>query len=98
MSQRSLSNSTLRFGIILGIAAAALIVLGPFINGNFGVGGLPASTRELGGASVGVAVTSLYSILTGLCLPFSAALVGASLVMRHNDRLAADERTGSAPR
>ena len=86
MSERSLSSTTMRFGAILGITAVALVILGPFINGNFGVGDSWASTPQPWvTAPVGAAVSTVYSLLVQLCVPFSAALVGASLVMRHNE-------------
>lgn len=85
MPERSLSSTTMRFGVILGITAVALVILGPFINGNFGVGDSWASTPQPWvTAPVGATVSTAYSLLVQLCVPFSAALVGASLVMRHN--------------
>ena len=86
MSVRSLSSTTMRFGVILGITAVALVILGPFIIGNFGVGDSWAATPQPWvTAPVGAAVSTVYSLLVQLCVPFSAALVGASLVMRHNE-------------
>lgn len=86
MSERSLSSTVMRVGVVLGITGAALIVLGPIIIGNFGVGGVSASTTQLWVvAPVGMTVSTVYSLLVQFCVPFSAALVGASLVMRHNE-------------
>ena len=87
MSERSPAVTTMRFGVVLGIVGAALTILGPFIIRNFGMGDPWASTAQLWGiAPVGMAVTTVYSLLVQLCVPFSAALVGAALVMRHNER------------
>ena len=85
MSERSLAVTTMRFGVVLGVLGVALIVLGPWVIGNFGVGDSWISAELLGIAPVGVAVTTVYSVLTQFCVPFSAALVGAALVMRHNE-------------
>ncbi|WP_199276422.1 hypothetical protein [Arthrobacter sp. CAN_A2] len=72
----------MRWGIILGVVAVALLVLSPVIVANVG-------TTTLEGASpVSTAATVLVSIIPSVLLPFSAALVGAALVMRHAEALA----------
>ncbi|MHA7281578.1 hypothetical protein [Arthrobacter sp. TMS2-4] len=72
----------LRWGIVLGALAVALLLLGPVIIANLG-------TMTVQGASTGsTLVTLLVSTVPSMLLPFSAALVGAALVMRHAEALA----------
>ncbi|MDK1327926.1 hypothetical protein [Arthrobacter sp. zg-Y1143] len=85
MSGTALARSTMRFGTRFGIAAVVLIVLGPFINRNFGVGDaanllLPSIVES---APAAVLVSLMYLVLLGLCVLFGAALITASLVIRH---------------
>ncbi|WP_434993573.1 hypothetical protein [Arthrobacter sp. Ld5] len=72
----------LRWGIVLGAAAVAILLLSPLIIANVG-------TMTVEGESAGsTLVTVLVSIVPSVLLPFSAALVGAALVMRHAEALA----------
>jgi SNF family Na+-dependent transporter len=86
MSGATLAKSTMRFGTRLGIAAIALIVLGPFINRNFGVGDslsfmpLPEVWES---APIAVLVSLTYLILLIPCAVLSAMLITTSLVIRH---------------
>ena len=72
----------LRWGIILGAVAVMVLLVSPVIIANVG-------TMVVEGASaVSTTVTVLVSMLPTVLLPFSAALVGAALVMRHAEALA----------
>ena len=100
MSGTALARSTMRFGTGFGIAAVVLIVVGPFVNRNFGVGDaanlLLPSFAESAPAAVLVSLTYLVSL--GLCVLFGAALITASLVIRHaetSDESASVEESGS---
>lgn len=85
MSGTALARSTMRFGTGLGIAAVILIVLGPFINRNFGVGDAMGLLTPLvwEAAPAAVLISLVYLILLVLCLLLSAALLTTSLVIRH---------------
>ncbi|WP_312099810.1 hypothetical protein [Corynebacterium dentalis] len=77
----------MRFGTRIGIAGVVLIVLGPFINRNFGIGDyssfvLPTAWES---APAAVLVSLIYLILLVLCILLSAALITTSLVIRHAD-------------
>lgn len=72
----------LRWGIVLGGVAVAFLLSSPVIVAHVG-------TMTVEGASAGsTLVTVLVSTIPIVLLPFSAALVGAALVMRHADALA----------
>jgi hypothetical protein len=81
-----LPTMTMRAGIGLGAIATLLIVLNPLIIGNFG------TTTFDEGAPVATVVTAIYLLLTGACVVFSAALVAASLIMRHAESLKSNSR------
>ncbi|RJT79162.1 hypothetical protein D6T63_11115 [Arthrobacter cheniae] len=86
MSGATLAKSTMKFGARLGIAAIVLIVLGPLINRNFGVGdslGLMPLSAAWESAPVAVLVSLTYLILLVPCVVLSATLITTSLVIRH---------------
>ncbi|VDR32255.1 Uncharacterised protein [Arthrobacter agilis] len=76
----------MKFGAGLGVAAIVLIVLGPFINRNFGLGD-SLSFMPLFAAwesePVAVLVSLIYVTLLVPCVLLSATLITASLVIRH---------------
>jgi SNF family Na+-dependent transporter len=103
MSTAMLARTTMRFGTRLGITALVLIVLGPIINRNVGVGDslsfmpLPAVWES---APVAVLVSLTYLMLLVLCVVLSAILITASLVVRHaeaSEQATARENMPSAP-
>ncbi|MCQ1951479.1 hypothetical protein NNX28_16275 [Arthrobacter sp. zg-Y859] len=84
----------MRFGTRLGLAAVVLIVLGSFINRNFGIG----DSRSVGlipmlweSAPAAVLISLVYLILLVLCVLLSALLITTSLVIRHAE--ASEEAT-----
>ena len=81
MEASRLSKTTMRTGRTLGATAVLLIAFGPQIMGNFGT---PAVIEV---APVAMAVSTTYLLVTDTFLPFSAALVAASLIMRHAESL-----------
>ena len=86
MSGPALASSAMRFGTRFGLAAITLLVLGPFINANFGIGDssnvlqLPQMWEA---APVAVLVSLAYLTVLASCVLLSIALVTASLVIRH---------------
>jgi hypothetical protein len=82
-----LSKSTMRVGMVLGVIAVLLLAFSPQIMGNFG------TTRVIEGAPVAMAVSTTYLLVTATFLPFSAALVAASLIMRHAESLSHSKQT-----
>ena len=82
MESSTMPKITMRVGIALGAIAVLLIAMGPQILGNFG------TTTVVHGAPVAMTLTTTYLLLTLTSLPFSAALIAASLVMRHAESLA----------
>ncbi|MCC9204603.1 hypothetical protein [Arthrobacter sp. zg-Y769] len=88
MSGATLAKSAMRFGTRFGIAAVVLLVLGPFINRNFGIGDglnylhLPALWEE---APVAVLVSLIYLLLLVTSMLLSAMLITTSLVIRHSE-------------
>ena len=88
MSGATLAKSTMKFGVRFGIAAVVLLVLGPIINANFGIGDslnfapLPAVWEA---APVAVMVSLTYLVLLVACVLLSAILITASLVIRHSE-------------
>jgi hypothetical protein len=88
MSGATLAKSAMKFGVRFGIAAVVLLILGPIINTNFGIGDsldfapLPAVWEA---APVAVMVTLTYLVLLVPCVLLSATLITASLVIRHTE-------------
>lgn len=74
----SLPRTTLRAGIIVGAIGAIAIILSPQVTQVLQLG--PAYS-----AAVATVLGFTYQLVTLFFLPFSAALVAASLVMRHLD-------------
>ena len=97
MSGPALARSTMRFGTRFGLAAITLLVLGPFINRNFGIGDssnflqLPEMWES---APVAVLVSLAYLTVLVSCVLLSIALVTASLVIRHAENRADTLPTG----
>ena len=87
----------MRFGTWFGIAAVVLLVLGPFINRNFGLGDgfsdMPLSALWET-APVAVVVSLTYVVLLAISVILSAVLITTSLVIR---RSAASEQTTDMP-
>ncbi|MHA7278186.1 hypothetical protein ACX80H_00335 [Arthrobacter sp. MDT2-2] len=85
MSAATSAKSTMKFGTRFGIAAIALLVLGPFLNRNFGVGDslsfmpLPDVWES---APIAALVSLTYLILLVPCAVLSAVLITTSLVIR----------------
>lgn len=71
-----LPRKTLRAGIIVGAIGAFSVILAPQIMQSLTFG--PAYSQALG-----TAFQTLFQLVTLFFLPFSAALIAASLVMRH---------------
>ncbi len=83
----ALSRNTLRAGIIIGVIGAVSVILAPQILQSLQFG--PSISQALG-----MVIHIAFQLVTLFLLPFSAALVSASLVMRHLDATLA--RTGQA--
>jgi Na+-driven multidrug efflux pump len=81
MGASRILKTTMRVGVMLGVIAVLLIALSPLILGNFG------TTTVVADAPVAMAVSTVYLLVTATFLPFSAALISASLVMRHAESL-----------
>ncbi|MFC3300283.1 hypothetical protein FJV46_07325 [Arthrobacter agilis] len=78
MNASTLTRKTLRAGILVGLVGlAVMIATGPWLNGLYQNGSIQPGTLML--------LSSLISAIGSFCLPFSAALIAASLVMRHRD-------------
>jgi hypothetical protein len=73
-----LPRKTLRAGIIVGAIGAFAVILAPRIMQSLVFG--PAYSQALG-----MVFQTLFQLVTLFFLPISAALIGASLVMRHLD-------------
>jgi hypothetical protein len=73
-----LPKATLRAGIIVGVIGAFSVILAPQIMQLMQFG--PAYSQALG-----MVLHVAFQLVTLFFLPFSAALVAASLVMRHVD-------------
>lgn len=71
----------MRVGVALGVLAVLLVACTRLIIGNFG------TTTLLDGTLLSLAVTLLHAGMITASLAFSAALVAASLVMRHTESL-----------
>ena len=70
---------TMRTGIIVGIAGIVIMLLTNTFMQNIG-------TFTYNGANVVFyAITQIYLLVPVACMPYSAALVSAALVMRHLD-------------
>ena len=70
---------TMRAGIIVGIAGIVIMLFTNTFMQNIG-------TLTYNGANVVFyAITQIYLLVPVACMPFSAALVSAALVMRHLD-------------
>lgn len=93
MSGPAMARSTMRFGTGFGIVAAVLIVLGPFINRNFGVGDVLSLLTPMvwDSAPAAVLVSLIYLVLLVPAMMLSALLITTSLVIRHAE--AADAAT-----
>jgi hypothetical protein len=81
MDQKAVSGlprTTLRTGIIVGAIGAFSVILAPQIMQVLTLG--PAYSQALG-----MVLQVAFQLVTLFFLPFSAALVAASLVMRHLD-------------
>lgn len=83
-----LPGKTLRAGIIVGVIGAFAIILSPQVLQVLQLG--PAYS-----AALAAVLAVAYQLVTLFFLPFSAALVSASLVMRHLDSSLA--RAGRLP-
>jgi hypothetical protein len=77
-----LPRTTLRAGIIVGAIGAFSVILAPQIMQALQFG--PAYSQALG-----MVLHATFQLVTLFFLPFSAALVAASLVMRHLDSVLA---------
>ncbi|MCC3291341.1 MULTISPECIES: hypothetical protein [unclassified Arthrobacter] len=88
MSGATLARPTMRFGTRFGIAAVVLLVLGPFINRNFGIADSLNSMRLSAvweTVPVAVAVSLIYLLLLVTFVLLSAVLITISLVIRHSE-------------
>lgn len=81
MTASNLPRMCMRTGVTLGLFAVLLPIF-PILNRNFG------TDVVVEGAPFAMIFTTLYVFIAAACLLFSAALVGASLVMRHAESLA----------
>ena len=86
MTASAWAGSAMKCGARLGLAAAALLVLGPFINRNFGIGDssnivlLPHIWES---APIAVLVSLICLAVLASCVLLSVALVTAAGVIRH---------------
>ncbi len=87
----SLYRRTLRAGIIVGVVGLLAMLLTNLFMQNVG------ATTFNGENAFFVVLTQLYLLAPLACLPFSAALISAALVMRHIDATTSDA-TPSTPR
>ena len=78
------------WGVILGVGAIVLTVLAPQLTGQFGTG-------SAAGVAAPYWVLALYSMVTVGLPPFSAAFIGAAMVMRHIDAHAPAQWGGGIP-
>ncbi|MDN4609593.1 hypothetical protein [Arthrobacter burdickii] len=88
MSGATLAKSTMTFGARFGVAAVALLVLGPLINTNFGVGNSLTflSLPEIWDtAPAAVLVSLIYVVLLVTSFLLFVILVTASLIIRHSE-------------
>ncbi|MHA7218288.1 hypothetical protein ACX80L_05295 [Arthrobacter sp. MDT1-48-3] len=88
MSGATLAKSTMTFGARFGVAAVALLVLGPLINTNFGVGNSLTflSLPEIWDtAPAAVLVSLIYVVLLFTSFLLSVVLVTTSLIIRHSE-------------
>ncbi|MDV2980329.1 UNVERIFIED_CONTAM: hypothetical protein Q9R71_24435 [Actinomycetes bacterium ARC8] len=79
MDQKTLSalpRTTLRAGIIIGAAGAMAVILAPQILQSLQLG--PSYSQ-----AVGALLSVVFQLVTLFFLPFSAALIAGSLVMRY---------------
>jgi hypothetical protein len=86
MEQRrkpSLYARTLRAGIAVGVIGALAMIFSNLFLQNFGVVSFNGANMFF------VVLTQVYLLATVACMPFSAALVAAALVMHHLDTRAA---------
>lgn len=87
----TLYRRTLAAGIILGLLAVLTILLSNWFMQSIGVNALNSGNPLL------VVMAQVYGFVTVACVPFSAALISAALVMRHLDnRLATLSRPGGS--
>ncbi|MEV7998709.1 hypothetical protein QMY03_20450 [Arthrobacter sp. KFRI-F3372] len=83
MDQKTLSalpKTTLRAGIIIGAAGAIAVILAPQILQSLQLG--PSYSQ-----AVGALLSVVFQLVTLFFLPFSAALIAGSLVMRYVGRV-----------
>jgi hypothetical protein len=78
----SMYRRTLRTGIVVGVIGVLAMLFSNLFMQTFGVVSLNESNAFF------VILTQLYLIATVACLPFSAALISAALVMRYLDTAA----------
>lgn len=83
MAVEGIRRATLRWGIVLGVVAVLLPLLSRPIIVNFGT-----ETFASGSTSAALLLTLLLTALPTILGMFSAALVGAALVMRHAELVA----------
>lgn len=77
----------MRTGSGLAVIAVLLVAVGPFIIANFG------TVTLQGAAPVAILVTTFYMLTPAVCIIFSAALIAASLIMRHAESLREESLT-----
>lgn len=75
----SMYRRTLRAGIIVGVVGLLAMLFTNLFMQNFG------ATTFNGENAFFVVLTQIYLLAPLACLPFSAALISAALVMRHID-------------
>jgi hypothetical protein len=80
----SLYTRTLFSGIALGVLAVLIALSSNWVMQGIGVNALNS------GNPVAAFLAQLYGFLALACLPFSAALISAALVMRYLDQRLAD--------
>jgi hypothetical protein len=80
----SMSRRTLRAGIIVGVVGLLAMLFTNLFMQNVG------ATTFNGDNAFFVVLTQMYLLAPLACLPFSAALISAALVMRHIDATTSD--------
>jgi hypothetical protein len=79
-----MSRRTLRAGIIVGVVGLVAMLFTNLFMQNVG------ATTFNGDNAFFVVLTQMYLLAPLACLPFSAALISAALVMRHIDATTSD--------
>lgn len=85
MASSNLAKKTLVAGIVVGaVGLAGIMLSAQLIGGLYDNADIPNAGYQF--------LSALISAVLSFCLPFSAALIAASLVMRHAESLTGSDR------